>query len=135
MSPHRMLDTNKTTRQDAKTARPRVTTNSKALAKTSYPLSIGESRYCRPHRHGEWGVEDDLFALGSVLYELATGIMPYRDESDDEVTRLYREGSFPTVEHLLIGEIITRCWAGAYRDASEVCKDIVRLLLHMRDRI
>jgi len=64
--------------------------------------------------------ESDLFALGSVLYELLVGQRPYKNLEDDAIESLYKRGQFPSVEGLLLGELILGCWRGRFLSAQEV---------------
>ncbi|KAK3378992.1 kinase-like domain-containing protein, partial [Lasiosphaeria ovina] len=81
-----------------------------------------EPSFYRPHRRARdsYTVQDDLFALGSLLYELVTRTRPYQDLKGNEVGRLYRDGEFPPVDHLAVGGVIGKCWAGTYDNASHV---------------
>lgn len=65
-------------------------------------------------------IQSDLFALGSTLYEVMTGRLPYKGKSDDTIARLYSDGSFPNVTGILCGHIITGCWQGRFKSAAEV---------------
>lgn len=31
---------------------------------------------------------------------------------------------FPVLDHLLVGRVVQRCWAGAYADAEEAVRDL-----------
>lgn len=64
-------------------------------------------------------VKSDLFALGSTLYELGTGVAPYGDLSDDEITSLYSQ-VFPDVSEIFWSEIILQCWNGTFISAEYV---------------
>ena len=64
--------------------------------------------------------ESDLFALGSVLYKLVVGYRPYENLTDDVIKSLYKQGQFPSVEELLLGEIILGCWRGRFLSIKEV---------------
>lgn len=66
--------------------------------------------------------ETDLFALGSVLYELVVGHRPYKDLDDHTIESLYEQRQFPNVEKLLFGEIILGCWKGRFLSAEEVLR-------------
>jgi hypothetical protein len=70
-------------------------------------------------------VQDDLFALGSVLYELSTGSVPYATLKDEDVVRLYTVKKFPPVGNLPMGKIIANCWNESYQSADEVLLDLV----------
>lgn len=60
-------------------------------------------------------VQGDLFAFGSVLYEIMTRQAPYNGLSDEEISTRYSKGEFPNTEFLqAIGGIIRRCWQGRY---------------------
>jgi len=65
------------------------------------------------------GVESDLFALGSVLYELVAGQRPYESLDDETIETLYTHGIFPSVEEILLGDIILGCWKGQFPSAQE----------------
>lgn len=65
-------------------------------------------------------VESDLFALGSTLFELMTGKAPYDGQPRESIEAFFREGIFPRVEELLLGEIIKGCWTIKFLSAKEV---------------
>ncbi|KAK4241940.1 kinase-like domain-containing protein [Achaetomium macrosporum] len=63
----------------------------------------------------------DLFALGSVLYEITTGQAPYNGLDDTEIRDLYRKGRFPETAFLgAIGAVIEKCWQGKYGGARDI---------------
>lgn len=66
------------------------------------------------------GIESDLFALGSVLYELLAEHKPYKDLEDDAIQSMYEQGQFPNTEGLLLGEIIQGCWNGRFTSAHQL---------------
>lgn len=65
-------------------------------------------------------IESDLFALGSTLYELITGNAPYEGLSPESVENLFREGVFPSVDRLPLGDLIMGCWVKKFRSAKEM---------------
>lgn len=70
-------------------------------------------------------VQGDLFAFGSVLYEIMTRQAPYNGLSDEEISTRYSKGEFPNIEFLqVIGDIIRRCWQGRYSRCDPVMRDI-----------
>lgn len=66
------------------------------------------------------GIESDLFALASVLYELVAGHRPYKSLEEDVIESMYEQGHFPNVDRLLLGDIILGCWKGQFLSAQEV---------------
>jgi len=62
----------------------------------------------------------DLFALGSTLYELLAGQVPFEGQSDEFIESSFREGKFPSTEGLLLGEVIMGCWKEDFSSAEEV---------------
>ena len=68
-----------------------------------------EVRFCRLPYHNMATVQDDLFSLGSILYELSKGSVPYATLKDKDVVRLYSVKKFPPVSNLPIGKIIANC--------------------------
>lgn len=65
-------------------------------------------------------VESDLFALGSVLYELVVGENPYQDLDDVTIEALYWQGKFPDVEGLPLGNAMIACWTTQVHSAHEL---------------
>ncbi|KAL7933604.1 kinase-like domain-containing protein [Trichoderma chlorosporum] len=72
-------------------------------------------------------VYSELFAFGSLLYEVETTYEPYHDKNDGELEELYGMGQYPDTTHLILGETIRKCWQNCYSDASEVIADVLRL--------
>ena len=54
-------------------------------------------------------VRDDIFALGSVMCFISTGLEPYHDLPEEEVVTLFIEADFPDVSTLGRGDVIRRC--------------------------
>ncbi|RSL93037.1 hypothetical protein CDV31_014890 [Fusarium ambrosium] len=65
-------------------------------------------------------VRTDLFALGSSLYELETSMTPHQGMEDAEIEEHFAKLSFPSVEQLLLGNIIAGCWQGQYASAEQI---------------
>ena len=87
-------------------------------------------------------VQSDLFALGSTLYELAYGTVPYselypnqptsldsdtydsycklQEQADQKVQQLYRQKTFPDVSGSFCGGTIRGCWEERFTSADEV---------------
>jgi len=79
---------------------------------------------CRYDYTKDFNYRDDLFAFGTVVYELSTRKPPYEDKTDEEVRQLYKRSEFPDVSNLEMGNIIYRCWHDGYENASDVLADI-----------
>ena len=75
----------------------------------------------RDHAHDNT-VESDLFALGCTLYELITEKAPYEGRSPEPIENLFREGVFPAVNGLPLGDLIMGCWVKKFRSAKEILK-------------
>jgi serine/threonine protein kinase len=65
-------------------------------------------------------VDDDLFALGSSIFEVLTGEPPYADLSIDQVRTLYGVKQFPYLSGLDLGDIIRDCWLLRAKSACDV---------------
>ena len=82
-------------------------------------------RYCLPRSIDDpSNVRTDLFALGSLLYEIMTGKEPFQEFKDEEAEVFFKAGYFPPTQDLPLGSIILGCWQGMYIAADFVCKDI-----------
>ena len=74
-------------------------------------------------------VKEDLFALGSTIYFIATGYEPYSKlTDDDEVKRLYDEGVFPKLVGIPFADIIALCWRQKIESAEVIIKLVKRSL-------
>lgn len=67
-------------------------------------------------------VRAELHALGSTLYEIMTSAKPHADAGVEEwvVAAWIREGRYPAVAGLALGDVIARCWKGNFASAGEV---------------
>ncbi|KAI2618125.1 kinase-like protein [Hypoxylon sp. NC1633] len=71
-------------------------------------------------------IQADLFAFGSVIYEIMTTHCPYDGLDETEITARYARGEFPETESLgAIGTIIKKCWQGAYSASDEIINDLI----------
>ncbi|KAI0529775.1 kinase-like domain-containing protein [Xylaria digitata] len=70
-------------------------------------------------------IKEDLFALGSTIYFIATGYAPYNELTDeDQVEKLYKDGVFPELGGVPFAEIIALCW----RQEAESAKMTIELV-------
>ncbi|KAH7364053.1 kinase-like domain-containing protein [Rhexocercosporidium sp. MPI-PUGE-AT-0058] len=96
-------------------------------------LEFPKPRYARPRpRLGEKpDVKDDIFALGTALYEISTGQTLYKGKSDNDIAALFRSHTYPDLQQLSppgLGEIIRRCWSERYAVAEQVVCDLRKVL-------
>lgn len=77
----------------------------------------------------------ELFAVGSMLYEIETTYVPYNDKNDGELEELFEADQYPDVGHLTLGKVICKCWKGQYIDAGEVAMDIAQVQECLQDSI
>ncbi|RSL95561.1 hypothetical protein CDV31_013835 [Fusarium ambrosium] len=70
-------------------------------------------------------IQGDLFAFGSILYEILTTQVPYDGKDDDEIQSLYMSGVFPDTSSLgAMGYIIRKCWLGKYPGSKALLHDL-----------
>lgn len=106
---------------------------------TSPSVAMGTVAYMSPEqvRGSELDVRSDLFSLGVVLYEMATGALPFRGESAGAIYSAILEGR-PTPAVRLnpdvpvkLEEVINKCLEKdrnlRYQHASEIRTDLRRL--------
>ena len=87
--------------------------------------AMESTRYFLPRPREEMStVMTELFALGSLVYEIMAGKQPYVELEDEEVTDLYTRKRFPPVDHLPCGDIIMKCWLSEANSAEDVYNSI-----------
>jgi serine/threonine protein kinase len=62
----------------------------------------------------------DIFAIGSLMYEIVTGKPPYDGLEDDDVEKLFKRAEFPSTTDVHLGGIIRACWTGEYETAKQI---------------
>src|SRR6266566_1207568 len=71
----------------------------------------------------EWlepSIRCEIHALGSTLYEIITTNEPHHGVDKDGVDKLLKEGRYPDVSGILLGDVIQKCWAGGFESAAQV---------------
>ncbi|KAL6247246.1 hypothetical protein RBB50_005590 [Rhinocladiella similis] len=63
-------------------------------------------------------VQDNLFALGSIMYQISTGREPSWNSSRSAAHH------FEELSTLTLAAVITKCWLGQYRSATEVVTEL-----------
>lgn len=81
-------------------------------------------RYAVPDPNWEPGksptFDEDLFALGSTIYFVFSGRTPFEELENDAVEQMYIKGSFPDLEGIPCGDIISLCWHQAAGSAQAI---------------
>ncbi|RDL33208.1 Uncharacterized protein BP5553_08647 [Venustampulla echinocandica] len=84
--------------------------------------------YETSHEHPEIvdiSAASELFALGSTFYEIMAGAKPYKELSDMEVVRAYKQGNYPSLVTLVaFNDIIHKCWTQGYASVDELLEDV-----------
>lgn len=85
-------------------------------------------RYQVRNQHPEYRgrqptVETEIFALGSVIFEIATHRPPYENLLDSTVQKKFGAGDFPLEEvpRPVIRGIVEGCWKSTYVQVSDIC--------------
>lgn len=65
-------------------------------------------------------VETDLFALGSCIFHMSTGKIPYQGMRDEDIESKFARNEFPPLEGVLFSQVVARCWLGEFESAEAV---------------
>lgn len=80
-----------------------------------------ETRYEKQYASStDTSIDSEIFAMGSLLYEILFGSPPYQDVDDDEVEALFKKNSFPCTTHLFLGDIVHDCWVGTFTRSDQI---------------
>lgn len=85
------------------------------------------TRYARPCVNDYDSTElDDLFALGTVIYEIGVGHRLYPDQGSKEIRGLLRRSEFPDLDGISpdLQGVIIKCWSSEYQNSEEVVRDL-----------
>jgi hypothetical protein len=66
--------------------------------------------------HTKPSIQSELFALGSMLYEIESTNKPYPDKNDEELEVLFKADKYPDTSELMLGKVTTNCWMAKYMD-------------------
>jgi serine/threonine protein kinase len=71
-------------------------------------------------------IETEIFALGSIIFEIWTSRPPYSSETDPTVRQKFVDKDFPLfmIDDAKIRGIVKRCWMGAYNSVAEICTEV-----------
>jgi len=87
------------------------------------PLVCYETSHELPDE--EISTRTELFALGSTTYEIMTGLKPYKDLPDHEISAAFSEGRYPNLESIsAFRNTIMKCWKQNYATAEEALQDV-----------
>ena len=66
----------------------------------------------------------DLFAVGSTIYQIMTGMPPYGGRDDDEIDLTFAKGEHPLLEGITFKEVISCCWRTRYTWTRQAVVDV-----------
>ncbi|KAL6703515.1 hypothetical protein ACN47E_009613 [Coniothyrium glycines] len=82
--------------------------------------------------HTACNEQTDIFALGTAMYIMIEGQPPFPDldpvEDEHEIQARYMKGAFPPLDARRGGDVVQKCWQGAYASAAEIVTDIQKLI-------
>ena len=83
--------------------------------------------YQTSHAHPEikLSATSELFALGSTMYEIITGVPPYSDLAIEDIEDAYRREDFPELPQHKFGELINKCWHREYSSVDELLQEVI----------
>ena len=88
----------------------------------SQPSACAGMRFSEPNFN--WRspptVRQDLYSLGSTIYNIMTGRPPFQELPSNEVEKFFKASTFPELTDILCGEVIQRCWYNEVASAQEI---------------
>jgi serine/threonine protein kinase len=91
----------------------------------SEPLSYYDTDHLLPRDNFVISAETEIFAFGSTLFQMVSGIRPYHSLKGNEKEQKFRLQQFPDVTgYGFFGDIITKCWQLEYGTMADVLKSL-----------
>ncbi|KAI9805524.1 MAG: hypothetical protein M1825_000775 [Sarcosagium campestre] len=101
-----------------------------APALVSYETSHDHPRFASV------SADSEIFALGSVMYEIVTGNPPYKDLSPEEIRNAYGRNDFPELQSVQIfGDPMAKCWRHEYENVDELLQDVITEVSKANEKI
>lgn len=73
----------------------------------------------------EISAKTEVFALGSTVYEMMTGVKPYKELPEHEISAAFSEGRYPDLETVSVfGSTIGKCWRQSYATVDEALEEV-----------
>jgi serine/threonine protein kinase len=73
----------------------------------------------------------DIFALGSAIYFIMQGHLPFPDldaiEDEQKIEQRWISHQFPELDEWKGGNVVRKCWTGEYERANEIMRDLEKL--------
>jgi serine/threonine protein kinase len=89
---------------------------------------IGEAgfRHFDENEYRQPTMRSEIHSLGSTIYEVIAGRKPFCSTQDQgrEIEILMRQGRYPDVKTLPLGDVIVKCWNGFFDSALLVAEEI-----------
>ncbi|KAK4240350.1 tyrosine-protein kinase transforming protein erbB [Achaetomium macrosporum] len=95
----------------------------------------GEAGYRRPSKDEYTGptIRCEIHSLGSTMYEIITGKEPHHGLEKEAVEKLLEQRQYPDVSDVPLGDVIQRCWEGAFVSAALAAEEIARRRVAVED--
>ena len=85
-----------------------------------FPPTIAPSGRCCKNWDESATMDSDHFGLGSAIYEIFTGSLPFQELTDEEVQNRFQAGLFPSTNGLTVGDVILKCWTEKYNNCGKI---------------
>ncbi|KAK3324337.1 kinase-like domain-containing protein [Cercophora scortea] len=88
-------------------------------------VDVATCPFYRPAKHAVAGPAHEQFAIGSCIYTIRTGEMPYGEwETPEDYKTMYGaliQGQYPSTEDdRVLGHVVSSCWHASYDSMADV---------------
>ncbi len=107
---------------------PKVLPNEQFNTRKTYPARYRLPQANHGYSRAEMIIKIEIFALGSLFYELASGQSPWAEVThltEDEIALRFTNHRFPdSTPFAELGTVIEHCWTREYTDVGQVASDV-----------